>query len=153
MKHFLRFMLISAFAVASFGATAIARESGKESPAATSAPEVVLKGKVAMYLIDIEEPTRQIDRYIETDWERQVVAFVLQLPRPINLAEYVSEDELLFLPEESVSEVQIVAPKGTDIKTLVSKNCTVKGTIEIRPGGWRNYNGVVIVATDMGVVK
>lgn len=77
MKSFLRLLLISAFAVASFGATAIAGESGKESPAATSAPEVVLKGRVAMYLIDIEEPTRQIDRYIETDWERQVVAFVL----------------------------------------------------------------------------
>lgn len=150
MKKIIGILLMAMLAVVTLGtrsAMAEAHNNGSEQPA--PGQTVTLKGKVVMYLIDAEEPTRQIDRYIETDWNRQVVAFVLRLPHPIRLADYVGAEELDFFPEESVSEVQIVAPQGTDLKSFASKACTVKGKIEIRAAGWRHYNGVVIVATDI----
>lgn len=116
---------------------------------AQTTTQVTLEGTLHIYLVtNYGDEIREVDRYYRTG-ESSMIAFVLKTAKPVDVAPYLSQEEIEILSGKK-SEFMVVPDYDNfdnfSYKAFASqfahKRVRITGTLVVPMGGWRNVTTV-----------
>lgn len=121
------------------------------------AKTATFEGVLKMYLVDNEGNTRVVSSYRQTDCKRICLAFVVELPRRINIVPYLDEGDDDFISDTYQSAIMVIPQfqyVGKDFAAkYANKRVRVSGNLYTPGAGWRNATDVVMNLRKIDLVK
>lgn len=128
-------------------------------------PQVTLSGTLHMYFVTLYgDSLQEIDHYRKTHKEGECIAFVLKTDKPMDMTQYLSQEEIDFLSEDGTtwqSEFMVVPrwdlPESISEKDFASqyanKRVRVTGSLLCPMAGWMNVTLVRMDFTKVELVE
>lgn len=127
--------------------------------------ETTIEGTLHMYHITLYgDSLQEIDHYRKTHNEGECIAFVLKTDKPMDMTQYLSQEEIDFLSDNGTiwqSEFMVVPrwdlPESISEKDFASQYANMRvrvtGSFFYPDGGWQNVTPVRMDYTKVEVVE
>lgn len=134
-------------------------------PTTQSPPQVTLEGTLPMYMVTLYgDSLQEIDHYRKPHKEGECIAFVLKTDKPMDMTQYLSQEEIDFLSDNGTiwqSEFMVVPrwdlPESISEKDFASqyanKRVRVTGSLLCPMAGWMNVTLVRMDFTKVELVE
>lgn len=113
---------------------------------AQTTTQVTLEGTLHIYLVtNYGDEIREVDRYYRTG-ESSMIAFVLKTAKPVDVAPYLSQEEIEILSGKESEFMVVPDYDNFSYEAFASqfahKRVRITGTLVVPMGGWRNVTTV-----------